>query len=179
MGAVTHIASLGIHINGHKEGSFFVTRLGQYPQVMVIPWMQLDDLAIRFASNSLTFGSHYCLSPCKVRTATPITAKCISIPLPKCPTAYIAMNSTIAMRMLSRKKCPDIHTLSLYWINKGIGVKNSKIQWKSQIPTEYHDFLDLFDETLGRKIPPTGHTTTASPSLAIRNPPSIPSMVSK
>lgn len=39
--------------------------------------------------------------------------------------------------------------LSLYEINKAIKGKTTKEQWKTQIPTNYHKFLDLFEEKLG------------------------------
>jgi hypothetical protein len=37
----------------------FLTKLGHYPTVLEIPWLRLHDVAIRFVSNSVTFGSQY------------------------------------------------------------------------------------------------------------------------
>lgn len=144
--------------------------------VLGIPWMQLHDVAIRFASNVLTFGSPYCLSNCNVKPAVPVAAEGISIPLPERPTANIAMISAIAMKMLSRKKGLEIHALSLFEINKAIEAKTTKDEWKNQIPVEYPDFLDRFDEKLAQELPPIDPTTTASPSLEARNPLSVLSM---
>jgi transposase InsO family protein len=42
----------------------FVTKLGHYPVVLGIPWLELHDVAIRFSSRTLTFGSQYCASHC-------------------------------------------------------------------------------------------------------------------
>ena len=42
----------------------FVTKLGHYPIVLGIPWMELHDVAIRFSSRSLTFGSQYYIANC-------------------------------------------------------------------------------------------------------------------
>jgi len=37
----------------------FVTKLGHYPVVLGIPWMELHHVAIRFISHTLAFGSQY------------------------------------------------------------------------------------------------------------------------
>jgi len=42
----------------------FITRLGQYPIVIGIPWLRLHDVAVRFASNMVTFGSQCCTTHC-------------------------------------------------------------------------------------------------------------------
>jgi len=42
----------------------FIRKLGHYPVVLGIPWSQLHDVAVRFASNMTTFGSQYCIICC-------------------------------------------------------------------------------------------------------------------
>ena len=42
----------------------FVTKLGHYPLVLGIPWLRHHDVAIRFASNRMTFDSEFCLEHC-------------------------------------------------------------------------------------------------------------------
>jgi len=42
----------------------FVTKLGHYPIVLGIPWLQLHEVAVWFASNMVTFGSQYCTTHC-------------------------------------------------------------------------------------------------------------------
>jgi hypothetical protein len=54
---ITHIAKVGMKIQEHKEQlSMFITKLGHYPIVLGIPWLRLHDVAVRFASNTVTFG---------------------------------------------------------------------------------------------------------------------------
>jgi hypothetical protein len=48
----------------------FVTKLGHYPIVLGIPWLKQYDVAIRFASNLVTFGSQYCLAHCNDQAVT-------------------------------------------------------------------------------------------------------------
>jgi len=56
-GDITHIAKVGMMIQDHKEQlPMFVTKLGHYPIVLGIPWLRLHDIAVRFASNTVTFG---------------------------------------------------------------------------------------------------------------------------
>jgi len=42
----------------------FVTKLGHYPIVLGIPWMELHNVAIKFSCRSLTFDSQYCIANC-------------------------------------------------------------------------------------------------------------------
>jgi len=50
-------------IQDHKEQlPIFITKLGHYPIVLEIPWLRLHDMAVRFASSTITFGSQYCIT---------------------------------------------------------------------------------------------------------------------
>jgi len=64
-GDITHVANTHLSILKHQESlPMFVTKLGHYPIVLGIPWLELHDVAIRFSSRTLTFGSQYCASHC-------------------------------------------------------------------------------------------------------------------
>jgi hypothetical protein len=64
-GDITHIAKVGMQIQEHKEQlPIFITKLGHYPIVLGIPWLQSHDVAVQFASNIVTFGSQYCITHC-------------------------------------------------------------------------------------------------------------------
>jgi len=64
-GDITHAANVTLSIHEHQERlPMFVTKLGHYPIVLGIPWMELHDVAIRFSSRTLTFGSQYCTAHC-------------------------------------------------------------------------------------------------------------------
>jgi len=55
----------------------FVTKLVHYPIVLGIPWMELHNVAIRFSSRTLTFGSEYYTAHCNTvpTVAHAITSK--------------------------------------------------------------------------------------------------------
>jgi len=64
-GDITHVANIHLSILEHQESlPMFITKLGHYPIVLGIPWLELHDVAIRFSSHILTFGSQYCASHC-------------------------------------------------------------------------------------------------------------------
>jgi len=65
LGDITHLAEVGMNLQDHKERiPMFVIKLGHYPIVLGIPWLRLHDVAVRFASNTGTFGSQYCVNHC-------------------------------------------------------------------------------------------------------------------
>jgi len=62
-GDITHTTNVTLLIHEHQEQlPMFVTKLGHYPIVLGMPWMELHDVAIRFSSRTLTFGSQYCIA---------------------------------------------------------------------------------------------------------------------
>jgi len=38
----------------------FITKLEHYPIILGITWLQLHNVAVQFASNTVTFRSQYC-----------------------------------------------------------------------------------------------------------------------
>jgi len=64
-GDTTHLANTCLSIlEDHETLPMFVTKLGHYPVVLDVPWLELPDVAIRFSSRTLTLGSQYCSSHC-------------------------------------------------------------------------------------------------------------------
>jgi len=67
-GDITHHANTHLSIFKHYEIlPMFVTKLGHYPVVLSILWVELHDVAIRFSYRALTFGSKYCTLHCNRR----------------------------------------------------------------------------------------------------------------
>jgi len=70
-GDITHIAKVGMKIQEYKENlPMFVTTLEHIPIVLGILWLRLHDVAVRFASNTVTFGSQYCITHCHDASVT-------------------------------------------------------------------------------------------------------------
>jgi hypothetical protein len=140
-GDITHLAEVGINIQDHKERiPMFVTKLGHYPIVLGIPWLRLHDVAVRFASNTVTFGSQYCLDHCQ---NTPVTVQGVTEEPPepiyeetKLWTAdirkpkpfwnnIVMLNGASFFRTVKKGKL-TIFKASLYDINKVIEAKDLK-----------------------------------------------------
>jgi hypothetical protein len=53
-GTITTMAKLNLGIQGHQEQlPAFVTKLGHYPIVLGLPWLQLHDVTIRFQKKTI------------------------------------------------------------------------------------------------------------------------------
>jgi len=64
-GDITHVANTHLAILEHQQTLLmFITKLSHYPVVLSILLLELHDVAIRFSSRTLTFGSQYCTSHC-------------------------------------------------------------------------------------------------------------------
>lgn len=56
---------VNIHGKKHTETlEVFITKLGQYPIVLGIPWLWKHDPHIQFMANTMTFDSEHCLKHC-------------------------------------------------------------------------------------------------------------------
>jgi predicted aspartyl protease len=156
-GIITHIAEVQLSIQEHREKlPMFVTKLGHYPIVLGIPWLKQHDIAIRFASNLVTFGSQYCLAHCNDRA---VTVHGTSEDPPE-PLAINAAPLSIAMigpvPLTRQAKCNrlQIHAILLYKINKALDQNKEANNISDIIPPEYHKCLPLFSEAEANKLPP-------------------------
>ena len=71
-GAITHIVRIAFALKAHHQHQealkLYVTRLGQYPVVLSLLWLQKHDPHIRFHKNTVTFNFKYCLKYCVTST---------------------------------------------------------------------------------------------------------------
>jgi hypothetical protein len=170
LGDITQLARVGMKIRGHKESlPMVVTKLGHYPIVLGIPWLRLHDVAARFGSNTVTFGSEYCTKNCQEKSVT-VQGLSEERPQPiyegkklwtadiKKPRPFrndiVMLNGTSFCRTVQRGKL-KIFKASLYDINKAIEMKDLKEKpLEEVIPQEYHEFLPLLSKVLVDRLPP-------------------------
>jgi hypothetical protein len=156
-GNITHIAEVQCSIQEHrKKLPIFVTKLGYYPIVLGIPWLKQHDITIRFASNLVTFGSQYCLAHCNDRAVT-VHGTTEDPPEPLAINAALLSIAMIGPMLLTHQaKCNrlQIHTISLYEINKALDQNKEANNISDIIPPEYHKFLPLFSKAKANKLPP-------------------------
>jgi hypothetical protein len=157
-------------IQNHKEQiPIFVTKLGHYPIVLGIPCLRVLNVVVRFASNTVAFGSQYCITYCQ---DSPVTVQGVSEeePLPvyqekKLWTAYIRkpkpfrgnivmLNGASFFWTVKRGKL-TIFKASLYDINMAIQAKDLKEKpLEDVIPKQYYEFLTLFNKVVADRLPP-------------------------
>jgi len=166
----THIAKVGMQIQEHKEQlPMFITKLGHYPIVLGIPWLRLHDVAVRFAFNTVTFGSQYCITQCHDTSVTvqgvteeplePVyQVKDIFEPKIRPPRPFqgniVMLNGASFCRTVKKGRL-TVFKASLYDINKAIEAKDLKERpLKQVVPKQYHEFLPLFSKVLADRLPP-------------------------
>ena len=156
-GDITHMAVAQMSIHEHAETlPMFVTRLGHYPLVLGIPWMDLHDVGIRFASRTVAFGSQYCLNHCTHRVTT---VQGISMDLPERPPPSIALIGAPAYLRLakkSRQQGTQVFGMTLNEVKTALGQKTvpTEDEVKAMVPEEYHDYLPMFLARNQRGLPP-------------------------
>jgi len=147
----------------------FITKLGHYPIVLGIPWLRLHDVAVRFASNTVTFGSQYCITHCH---DTSVTVQGVTDeppepvyqvkdifepkirPLRPFRGDIVMLNGASFLRTVKKAKL-TVFKASLYDINQAIQAKDLKERPLEEIvPKQYHEFHPLFNKVLADRLPP-------------------------
>jgi len=175
-GAITDLACFSASLGDHSETlPLFVTKL-KYPIVLGIPWLRMHDVLVNFGSYTLAFHSPYCKMHCGNPKIT-ITGLCelpppITSPVEAVtvitesksdvtehakktpPPLNISFIGAGAFAYLTKRRKLKAHSLSIYEVNVAINKTRTKEDWKSLIPNEYHEFIDLFSEKDAEKLPP-------------------------
>ena len=155
-GDITHMTRLRLDIDQHTEEiPMFVTKLGHYPIVIGIPWLKRHDVAIRFATNTVTFDSDFCLHHC-VEAAT--TTKGISIPIPEHQPHWIAMMAASTFCRQVKKHNLYVFSATVHEIDQAINPEKPLNMEPDNItalvPPEYHHYLPLFNKAIAEQLPP-------------------------
>jgi len=163
-GQITHVAKFGLAIEEHQEElAAFVTKLGQYPVVLGIPWLRLHDVMVRFADNSLTFGSKRCQLQCTPGkhdyriTGTTTPPRHLEI-------SAIGLAPYHLLARKSKETGDKCFALSLAGVNEALTTvtpteppptaEEELTKIKQHLPQEYHDLADVFRKTAAAKLPP-------------------------
>jgi len=169
-GDITHVAKVEMRIQDHQEQlPMLVTKLGQYPIVLGISWLQLQDVAVWFASNMVTFESQYCTTHCH---DAPVTVQGVTEEPPEpvyppegifepqihlqrpFPGNSVLLNGSSFFRTVKNGKL-TILKASLYDINQAIEAKDLKERPLEEIvPEQYYEFLPWFSKILADRLPP-------------------------
>lgn len=177
-GDITHRVVIRLDIGGHQEKlPCYVTPLGRYPIILGLPWLRHHDPDFRFAANEMTFDSSYCRRHClrapvppTVSGLTQIPATFPGKPVPQRPltNASIALVNASAYITASRHKtCEEIGRFSLQDLDLALRRPRNHVsnlsatkptptseELRNMVPTEYHDYLDVFSRQDANTLPP-------------------------
>ncbi|KAH0608774.1 uncharacterized protein H6S33_001002 [Morchella sextelata] len=146
-GQITHLCYLPLSIDSHHETiAFFVTKLGSYPLVLGIPWLQLHDATLRFKDNSILFDSEYCKRKCN-SSVTPVPIRGITP-----PPRFHLVSSAAPCRFARRDKL-QIFSTTIEEIDQATG-EPPKEDWRSRVPTRYKRFHEMMDEKFANEMAP-------------------------
>jgi hypothetical protein len=134
----------------------FVTKLGQQPIVLGIPWLQLHDATISWKDNTLTFASEYCRQNCGIRHRKRIrgvapekgTTKALDV----CMIGAAAFVH-LADRARKAPQSYQVFAVSLKDVERALAPKVT-IDPREKLPKEYHEFLSVFSRQEADKLPP-------------------------
>jgi RNase H-like domain found in reverse transcriptase/Reverse transcriptase (RNA-dependent DNA polymerase)/Integrase zinc binding domain/Integrase core domain/Chromo (CHRromatin Organisation MOdifier) domain len=156
-GKITHLTVANMAIHDHSENlPMLVTRLGHYPLVLGIPWLERHDVGLRFSSRTVSFGSQYCLSHCSPGV---VSVQAISSALPERPVPSIALVGASSYTRLARqaiRKGLQLFSLNLHEVNAALSDKEADMREEARriVPPQYHEFLPMFLPQLHRALPP-------------------------
>jgi hypothetical protein len=147
----------------------FIIKLGHYPIVLGIPWLRLHDVAVRFASNTVMFGSQYSITHC-YDTLLKVQGVTEEPPEPVYQTAdifqpkirplrpfrgdIVMLNGASFFRAVKKGRLTVLKA-SLYDVNKAIEAKAlNERPFEEIVPEQSHEFLPLFNKVLADRLPP-------------------------
>jgi predicted aspartyl protease len=152
---ITYIIEAHLSIDEHRERfPIFVTKLGHYPIVLGIPWLKQHDVAIRFASNVVTFGSQDCPAHCNDRVVM-VRGTSEEPPEPLSTNTAplsIAMIGPMPLTQQAKWNWLQINAISLYKINKALDDGKDQTKITNIVPPKYQTFLPLFSEVEANKL---------------------------
>jgi len=160
-GMITHLTKVEMNINNYKEIiPMFIIKLGHYPIVLGLPWLQRHDVDICFTKNSLIFNSNFCLSHCCPRNAVTISG--ISIDPPEKINISMIAGSTFTRTLRKNKGIIAVFKMTLFELdqalcnyeNKNKEPLTEENRIKELVPKDYHEYLPLFKKAVAEVLPP-------------------------
>ncbi|KAH0613409.1 uncharacterized protein H6S33_005295 [Morchella sextelata] len=175
-GAITHSCKLRLEVGAHMEGiSLFVTQLGDAKVVLGLPWLQHHAAKIEFANRSISFHADRCrqhtaalwtstlasspltaaaatLPPPPIPSRTTATATLPPPPIPPRPTAPRRTIALSAARFRREAQQPENHLFLLAAHPAGPNPTSSN-STEELVPTIYHQYLHLFQESEAQALP--------------------------
>jgi hypothetical protein len=150
------MAKLNIKILSHQQQlPVFITKLGHYPIVLGLPWLQLHDITIKCQNRRIGFESCYCQQHCQFHSSIYEWGNHMETMDPEKSILDIcAIAASPFMRRIKKEKL-NVYAMTLYEINQALGIQDLQEKpLEEVIPKEYHEFLPLFSKVIPEILPP-------------------------
>ena len=174
-GKLCQYADLNMSIQTHQERlEFLITKLGHYPVILGIPWLQKHDVTTKWASNLAILNSPFCRKNClREDQQTVIARGLVNVPeaphlddlgkkdgpipeeFPKNTEASndCCMIGAAPFHRLSSKKEHRLCSISMRDIDLALAPK-PVIDPAEKLPKHYHAYLDIFSKKQSDTLPP-------------------------
>jgi hypothetical protein len=156
-GTITSLAKLNLGIRGHQEKlPAFITKLGHYPIVLGLPWLQLREVTVKFQNHRIGFECNYCQQHCQHHSSVWVWGDHMeTIPDPEKPKLDICTVAASPFIRRIKKEKLKVYAVTLYEVNKALGIKDLQEKpLEEVIPKEYQEFLPLFSKVIAETLPP-------------------------
>ena len=160
-GRITHTASAILTVGDHSELTrFFVTKLGEFPVIVGLPWLQRHNPLIDWSNSTLTLGSDYCLSHC-LAAKRPYTVHMFTpdplVPAPSPaketkPAIDISMIGAIPFVRQARKRQTDVFTIRYQDVERALAETENPIALRKAVTKE--DVAKALKQSLTRTPAP-------------------------
>lgn len=145
--SVDEVAVVQIDIDGHQETRayfYVVPKIASYDLILGLPWMKQNEVVLDAGNASLTIGS----------TGTYVRNREVSVGGDFSHLMVSATSFTNLIRKKEKKQREiEVFVASMADIEKAL-TSRKKTDPRILLPSQYHDFLDVFDCTMAEKLPP-------------------------
>jgi hypothetical protein len=131
-------------------------KLGYYPIVLGLPWLQIHNVTVKFQSSRIVFEGSYWQQHCQYHLSVWVWGYHMeTLPDPKEPKLDICtVAASPFMRWIKKEKL-KVYAVTLYEVNKALGIKDLQEKpFKEVIQKENHEFLLLFSKVITETLPP-------------------------
>lgn len=141
---IREVVSLKIDLDGYEHEAFFyiVPRLASYDVILGQPWMVKHDVVLRPRKNRLW-----------IKKAGIVVRNEWSRPRTTADIKQIMASVFTAYSTKKRKNNVEVFAATMADIQKALR-KKTVPDPRTLLPSQYHEFLDLFDRTKAEELPP-------------------------
>ncbi|KAI0991256.1 hypothetical protein K3495_g16931, partial [Podosphaera aphanis] len=145
---VDKVAVVDIDLDGHRQSKVFlyIAPIGHYDMILGMPWIISQDVRINGPQSEMLIRS----TGTRIRSNK---AMLVVHDVTKRPTQISAVAFKYFTKSYPKEKGVQVFAASMSDINKALTVKQ-RSDPALKLPTQYHEFLDVFDHKMADLLPP-------------------------